>query len=287
MVIDVATARGSDIDVGDLVTVTTEASAATDFEVVGLASFGEEDDLGGATLALFDLKTMQELLGKPGQMDGVVALAAPGTDVPSLITRVDAALPDGAVAQSGQSAAEERSAELHESLSFLFTFLLVFAIVALFVGTFIIYNTFRIVVAQRTKELALLRAIGASRRQVMANVIVEAGIVGVISSIVGILVGLGLAVVLREGLSAAGINLPADNLVLSVGTVVAALTVGMGTTVVSALVPAYRASKVPPVAAMRPDAAVRDELDDVVPQLVEARRANVEAADAAGKTVEV
>ena len=134
-------------------------------------------------------------------------------------------------------------------------FLLIFAFIALFVGSFVIFNTFSITVAQRLRELALLRAVGASRRQVTASVLGESLVIGVLASTAGVIAGIGLAVVLKAGLSALGFDLPATGLVVSMRTVAVGLITGTVITAISAISPARRASRIPPVAAMQDVAA--------------------------------
>ena len=156
---------------------------------------------------------------------------------------------------SGQAVTAEGQQTIHQALSFISVFLLVFAFIALFVGSFVIFNTFSIIVAQRLRELALLRAVGASRRQVMASVLGESLVIGVVASVAGVVAGIGLAVVLKAGLAALGFDLPATGLVVSPRTVIVGLLAGTLITVVSAISPALRAARIPPVTAMQDVAA--------------------------------
>src|SRR4029077_19578916 len=146
---------------------------------------------------------------------------------------------------------DEQSKALKEGLGFFRITLLVFAFIALFVGAFIIFNTFSIIVAQRSKEMALLRAIGAGRRQVLDSVIVEAFLVGLFASAVGILVGIGIAVGLKALLKAFGIDLPSTGLKLEPRTIWVSLIVGTLVTIASSVVPARRASRIAPIEALR------------------------------------
>jgi len=255
VVIDAASAEDGEYVVGDLVPIVSQTAPQREYELVGIAGFGEADNLGGATFALFDLATIQDLLDLDGQVDGAVVQATAGTDVDALVDRVAPVLPEGARALSAQSAAEEQAAEFQDALSFFNNFLLVFAFVALFVGAFIIYNTFRIVIAARLREMALMRAIGSTRSQVIRTVLTEATIIGLASSLIGIIAGIGLAFGLRAALAGFGIDLPSTGLVLEPRTIVVGLVVGGVVTVASALFPAIRASRIPPVAAMRIEAA--------------------------------
>src|SRR6266536_3555364 len=167
------------------------------FTISGIVGFGEADNLGGATLAVFDLKTAQQVLNRPGQFDEIDVVAQPGTSDTQLRERIAAAVPAKYEAVTGSDQAKRSADEINKSLSFFTTALLAFAGVALFVGAFLIFNTFSIIVAQRTREMALLRCLGASRRQVLGSVLLEAGIVGVAASLVGLGLGLVLAVGLR------------------------------------------------------------------------------------------
>ena len=253
VVIDATTAVGNDFAIGDSISIVSPTEPATPYLLVGIAGFGEEDNLGGATSALFDLPTLQAILGREEQLTGASIQVVPGADVDVVITRLEPSLPEGARAISGQTAAEEQAAAVQEGLAFFNTFLLSFGFIALFVGTFTIANTFRIIVTQRTRELALLRALGASARQVNRMVLIEAVVIGVVASVVGVVVGLGLALVLKAGLEGFGLTLPSESLTLQPRTIVVALVVGIGVTVISAVLPARRASRVAPMAALRED----------------------------------
>ena len=168
-----------------------------------------------------------------------------------LAANIQKVVPPDVEVLTGQQITKENQNDIKQGLRFFNMFLLVFAGVAVFVGMFIIYNTFSILVAQRGRELALLRAIGASRRQVLGSVLLEGVAVGLIASIVGLALGILVAMGLTSLLGALGIDLPSGSLVLLPRTVIVSLIVGVGITVVSALVPARRASRIPPVAAMR------------------------------------
>ena len=253
VVIDATTVADSNFALGDSVSIVAPTGPATSYTLVGIAGFGEEDNLGGATSALFDLRTAQSILGREGQLTGASIRVTPGDDVDDIIARLEPSLPEGARAISGQTAAEEQAGEVQEGLAFFNTFLLSFGFIALFVGTFTIANTFRIIVTQRTRELALLRALGASARQVNRMVLIEAVIIGTVASVAGIVVGLGLALLLKVGLEVFGLALPSVSLTLQPRTIFVALIVGIGVTVISAVLPARRASRVAPMAALRTD----------------------------------
>jgi putative ABC transport system permease protein len=219
--------------------------------VVGVAGFGEQDSLGGAGFVLFELGVLQEQLDAVGKLDTIDVAAAPGVPVDELVERIGSVLPEGTEALSSQNVAQEQAAQFQEALGFFNTFLLVFAGISLFVSTFIIQNTFRIVVAQRTQELALLRAVGADGGQVTRMVLTEAAVVGLVASAIGLALGLGLAVAVRWLISGLGVSLPEGDLVVEPRTLLVAAAVGLAVTLISAVLPALRAARVPPVAAMR------------------------------------
>ena len=222
-----------------------------EWTVVGVAGFGDQDSLGGAGFVLFELGELQDQLDAIGELDTIDVAAAPDVEVDVLVERITSVLPEGTEAVSSQSVAQEQAAQFQEALGFFNTFLLVFAGISLFVSTFIIQNTFRIVVAQRTQELALLRAVGAGGGQVTRMVLTEAALVGLLASAIGLLVGLGLALAVRWLIDRLGVSLPEGDLVVEPRTLLVAAGVGLVVTLISAVLPALRAARVPPVAAMR------------------------------------
>jgi putative ABC transport system permease protein len=248
--VDAGTAEDHDLSVGQRVRVTT-TTAAEEFTISGIVKFDTSDSLLGATLALFDLPTAQRLFDRAGEFDFIYVKADEGVRPDQLASRVSAVLPQGYEAITGATAAKEQQDQVNEGLGFLRTGLLVFGFVALFVGAFIIFNTFNIVVTQRSRELALFRALGASRAQVTASVLVEAVVVGLVASIVGVGVGVLLAVGLKALLGGVGLKLPAASLVVEPRTVVVALVLGTAITVAAGLAPARRGSRVAPVEALR------------------------------------
>ena len=247
--IDATTFRTKGFHLGDRVTILS-AHAPRQFTIVGSLGFGSQDNLAGATFAIFDGPTAQALVGQPGQWDTIEVAAQPGVSAADLTQRIADVLPAQYEAVTAASVAANTAKSIEHNISMFTTFLLVFAGIALFVGAFIIFNTFSILVTQRTRELALLRAVGASRRQVTWSVIGEAGIVGVLASIAGIGAGALLALGMQALFKAIGFGLPTSSLQLLPRTVVISLIVGSVVTLVSAIVPALRASRVAPVTAM-------------------------------------
>ena len=254
VVIDQGSAKQAGFEVGDRTTVTTQ-SGVQPVEIVGIATFGGEDSRAGATFAMFTLDAAQAYLTAPGKVDAIKVTAEDGVRDEQLVERIAQVVPDQAEVLTGAEITAEDQADIKEGLGFFNTFLLTFALIALFVGSFIIYNSFSILVAQRSRDMALLRAVGASRRQVLGSVLLEAVAVGAIASLVGLAAGVGVAAGLKALLTGMGIDIPAGAIVVSSGTVVTSLLAGLGVSLASALFPARRASKVPPIAAMR-DVAV-------------------------------
>lgn len=248
--LDRKTAERLGFEIGDTLQIVIFGPPES-FTLVGLAGFGEADNLGGAGFALFDVPTAQRIFGSGDAFDTIDVAAIPGVAPEVLVERLQPILPDKVEAVTAQSVAEEQATAFKEGLGFFNTFLLVFAGIALFVGTFIIQNTFRIIVAQRTRELALFRALGATSRQVTGMVLTEAAIVGIVASGLGLLFGVVLANVLALAYEFFGGDLPEAALEVRLRTVLVAIAVGVVVTLLSALLPARKAASVPPVAAMR------------------------------------
>jgi putative ABC transport system permease protein len=220
------------------------------FTITGLARFGTANNLAGATLAAFDIPTAQRLLGEVGKFDSINVITQPGADKATVQRAIAHALPRGEEVVTGQTVINEATNSIGQALGFLNTALLVFAFIALFVGGFTILNTFSIIVGQRTRELALLRIVGASRRQVFRSVLLEAAIVGLVSSLIGLGLGVLAALGLEALLSGFGVTLPSGPLAFEARTVIVCLVVGVGVTLVSAISPARRAVRIAPVAAV-------------------------------------
>jgi len=243
--LDRGLAEQLDADVGDVVPIETHRGVR-EATVVGVAGFGTADSPLGAHYVLFDLATAERELAEAGQVDGIGVLAAPGVGQDELRDDLAAALRREPVeVVTGAAYTQETQDDLAEQFRFFRIVLLVFAVLAVVVGAFVIYTSFSFIVAQRQRQIALLRAIGASRRQVLGSVVLESLTVGVVASLAGYLVGLGLA----AGLSGLLVEDPAP---LTVRPLSLALALGVGivVTLLSAVVPAWRAANVPPVAAL-------------------------------------
>jgi putative ABC transport system permease protein len=249
VVMDQGTAQKYGFKVGDRVKVLLQGPTRT-FTIVGVARFGTANNLAGATLAAFDLPTAQRLLGQVGKFNAINIVASPGANKNQVQHSIAEVLPPGVEVVTGQTVINEATSQISSALGFFSTALLVFAFIALFVGGFTILNTFSIIVGQRTRELALLRIVGASRRQVFRSVLLEAGIVGLVSSLIGIGLGVLAAVGLEALLSGFGITLPSGSIVFEPRTLIVGLLVGVGVTVVAAISPARRAVRIAPVAAV-------------------------------------
>jgi putative ABC transport system permease protein len=255
VVINRGAAEDASLRVGD--TATVQVPAPVEATVVGIATFGDEESQGGTTYAAFTLEAAQRhVTGGDERISSVLVEAAPGVSQEELVARIEPLVPEGAEALTGAELADDLIDDVNsEFLGTLRTFLTVFAGIAVLVATFSIYNTFSIIVAQRTREMALLRAVGAGRRQVLASMVGEAVAVGVVASVAGAAAGLAVAGLLKGMFDAFGFGLPAGGLVVTGGAVAVSLIVGIVATLVAATAPAVRASRIAPLAALR-DAAV-------------------------------
>ncbi|MFF3312348.1 ABC transporter permease [Streptomyces sp. NPDC002952] len=247
--LDQDSATKGEYEVGDTVRVATNGPVK-EYTLAGVFTTEDGAVNAGGSLVLFDTAVAQKLYLQPGYYQDVTIAAEPGASDAKLLDAVRPLLPKDSEAQTGRELADKQAKDIESGLSSLNKMLLAFAAIALFVGVFLIANTFTMLVAQRTKELALLRAVGASRRQVKRSVILEAMIVGVIASVVGFALGIGLATGLRSAMGSFGAKVPAGPLIVSPTAVLSALGVGVLITVLAAWLPARRAAKIPPVAAM-------------------------------------
>jgi putative ABC transport system permease protein len=255
LVIDQASLEDQGWALGDTVDVLAK-EATTPMTIVGSTSFGGAKGFPGFTAIATDAPTAQAMFAQPRAYDAIVVAAEEGTTPEALTARIEDEIgtPELEIV-TGDADTADKQAEFREDMSFFSTFLMAFAAIALFVGMFIIYNTFSIIVAQRMREMALLRAVGASRRQVLRAVLLESAMIGAIASAVGLGAGVLMSFGLRGLLAAAGLELPSGDVVITSGTIWTAFIVGMTVTMVSSLGPALRASRIAPIAALR-DAAI-------------------------------
>ncbi|MFJ8506691.1 ABC transporter permease [Streptomyces avermitilis] len=248
--LDAKTAERAGYKVGDTVRLSVDGPVLTP-KVTGIFTTDDGNVAAGGSLALFDTATAQQLFHKAGEYDEIDVKAASGTSQIALRNALDEVVPkDVASTTTGKQLADDQATQIASAMSGMKTGLLVFAGIALFVGTFIIANTFTMLVAQRTKELALLRAVGASRRQVTRSVLIEAFVVGAVAAVTGLAAGIGIGAGMRSLMGTLGATVPDGPLVVSPGTVATALLVGILITMLAAWLPGRRAAKIPPVAAM-------------------------------------
>ena len=250
VVMDVLTAENHNFSVGDRVTVLAGATPAS-FTIVGIAEFANVGAPGGATFALFEFRTAQALLDSKGEVDLINVVIENNFDINDVkndITNLDS---ENLNVINAQEAAAEQADSIKQGLDFFNTILNVFAGIAIFVGAFIIQNTFRILLLQRTKELSLLRALGTSKRQIYRLVISESLFMSIIGSGLGIALGIGLAVAVKEGLQYFEFGLPDGPLVLTTEAAITGLIIGITVTIFSSLLPARKASQVSPMEAIR------------------------------------
>lgn len=259
LAIDRTTADKQDLKPGDELGVSGQGGTRT-FTITGVARFGEVNSLGGATIGLFDIPTAQKLLGKEGRFDTISVAAASGVTDAQLKQGLKEIVGREAAVRTGDEQAATQSKELEEATSFIRYFLLAFGFIALGVGAFVIYNTLTITIAQRVRELATLRALGASGRQVRRSVLIEGLALGVIASVVGLVLGYFLAKGLSAAFVALGIDLPKTDQVVKPRTIIASLAIGIVVTAVASIAPARRATRISPIAAMQEGAKLPAKL---------------------------
>jgi putative ABC transport system permease protein len=250
IVIDKHSADQARFAVGDQTTVLS-IGGPRPATIVGIARFGAADTSGSQAVVLFDDATAQSVLGAPGQLDGIAVTAQDGVSPETLVANLAPIVGSDDEVLTGAQLTQANQRRLHKDIAAFGTFMMVFAGIALFVGAFIINNTFAILVSQRTRQLALLRAIGASARQVRRAVLIEAALIGLTASAIGLGVGFVVARSLLTLMRAIGLQVPPGSTVVTLSTVVVAVAAGFIVTLVSAVLPSRQASKVPPVAAMR------------------------------------
>jgi putative ABC transport system permease protein len=255
VVIDKQTAGRAGYEVGDRIRVAGKEDA-TEYELVGIATLGDVDSFGGASIALLTLDEVRRVTRKQGKFDQISVAAAPGVTSEELTRRLDKALPASVEAETGAENTQSQKDDVGEFISILKTAMLIFSGVSLFVAAFLIFNTFSITVAQRTREFSMLRTIGASRRQLVRTVVVEAAAIGLLASVLGLLAGIGFAPAINALFQALEIDLPNEGSVVATRTIVLAFAIGIGLTVLASLIPALRITRVPPVAGLREGAVL-------------------------------
>ncbi len=249
--VDLATANATKYHVGDVAPVLS-LLPRSDYRIVGTFTVAGNVNEGGASLVMFTSAQAQKVMGQPGKFNSISVAATGGESATQLRDRIARVLPPGLQAVTGTQQANDSANQIKQGFSFFGTFLLVFAGVALFVGAFIIFNTFTMLIAQRQRELAMLRSLGASRRQVIGSVLAEASAVGLVAATAGLGFGLLIALGLRALVGHLGGGpLPSSALVVGPRTYISAYAVGIVVTALAALVPARRAARIPPVAAIQ------------------------------------
>ena len=255
VVIDNGVAKNDDYKVGDRISVSAEGPTRQ-FRISGVAKFGSVDSIGGATFAVFDVPTAQDVLGKNGELDQIFMAAKQGVSDGALAKEAEPLLPSSAEVRTGAEQSKADAKETNDSFAFIQYFLLAFAAIALIVGSFVIFNTLSMTLAQRVRELATLRTLGASRKQVMRAVLLEGFITGLFAAVVGLFLGFLLAKGLDAVFKAIGVDLPSQGMVLATRTVIVSLVIGVGITVLATISPARKATRIPPIAAVREGATL-------------------------------
>jgi putative ABC transport system permease protein len=255
VVIDQGTAEDQGWTIGDRIRAAAEGPARQ-FTVSGIARMGDVQSLGGATLAVFDVSTAQQLLNKEGQLDTIFLASDQGVTPEQLTANIEPLLPRSAQVRTGDEQASADSSGISEGVDFIRYFLLAFAAISLAVGSFVIYNTLTITLAQRVREFATLRTLGASRKQIMRSVLLEGFALGVLASVIGLFGGVALAKGLSAVFDAMDLSMPQAGLVLATRTIVVSLALGVGITMLATIIPARRAMAIPPIAAVREGATL-------------------------------
>jgi putative ABC transport system permease protein len=254
VVIDANTANDSGYAVGDEIGVAA-LGPVKQYEITGIARFGSLDSLGGATFAVFDVPTAQALFEKEGHFDSISVAATEGTTPEQLVRALEPLVPASAEVKTGAAQASADAESTNEGIAIITYILLGFGGIALFVGAFVIFNTLSITVAQRTREFATLRTLGGSRRQVLWSVVIEGFLIGLLASLIGLFLGLGVGKGMNALFVSFGLDLPQAGTVFATRTIVVSLLVGTSITVLASIVPALRATRVPPISAVREGSA--------------------------------
>ena len=270
VVVDKGTAQNNGLDVGETVGVAARGPVRQ-YRITGIARYGTVDSIGGSTIAVFDVPTAQALLGKRGQYDTILVAARDGVSPEQLVRELRPIVPAAAQVKTGQQQADANAKDTQEQSKFVQYFLLGFGFIALGVGAFVIFNTLSITLAQRIRELATLRTLGASKRQVKRSVLTEGLVMGVFASLVGLVLGVALAKGLNLLFEAFGVDLPSASMVVEPRTIIVALALGIVVTLIASISPARRATQIAPVAALREGATL--------PPRLGSRRPSVPARD--------
>lgn len=253
--IDAGSADKEHYKVGDKVVVST-LGKKHDYTVTGTTTFGGEDSLGFASVAVWDLKTAQTLLDREGRYDSIALKAKSGTSTAELIKAIKPVIPHNLQVKDSDQQAKDNAKDVNKGMGMIRNVLLGFAGISLLVGAFVIFNTLSITVAQRTREFATLRTLGASRKQVLRSVRLEGLVIGLVASSIGLVLGYGLARGMVSLFAALGVELPDAATVVAGHTIIVSLLVGTGVTLLATIIPARRATRVPPIAAVREGATL-------------------------------
>ncbi|HWH94149.1 MAG TPA: FtsX-like permease family protein [Baekduia sp.] len=246
-----ATAENNGFKVGDKIQIQDEAPKKT-YTISGIVTIAGVDTFGGGVIAVMTLPEAQRMTGHENSFDEIEVAAKPGVTAQQLKSRIAQVVPKQVEVRTGSEQADKQTKDIKTGfLDFLRTALLAFAGISLFVGAFLIFNTFSITVAQRTREFALLRVLGAKRKQLMRSVLAEGLVLGVVGSAAGLVLGIGVAAGLKALFKAVGADMPSTSTVIETRTIVVSLLVGTIVTLISTLAPAIRATRVPPLAALR------------------------------------
>jgi putative ABC transport system permease protein len=253
--IDERTSENQHFGVGDTISVATDQGIRT-FGITGVARFSSSASIGASTIAIFDVPTAQELFNKEGKFDEVQVAAKQGVTAQKVTAEIRPLLPPTAKVKTAAAQTQEAVDDVNEGVGIFQKILLAFGFIALFVGAFVIANTLSITIAQRMREFATLRTIGGSRRQVLRSVMIEALVVGIMASLIGLFLGLAIAKGLNALFSALGVEFPQGGTVFASRTIIVSLLVGTIVTLLASLRPAIKATRVPPIAAVREGAAL-------------------------------
>ena len=255
VVIDKQTADRAEYKIGDKVKVVGKEPARS-YDLVGIVTLGSVDSFGGSSIAVFTLPEAQRITRKEGKFDQISVAADEGVGPTALRRSLTSNLPKTVEAETGEENTESQKADVDEFINILRTALLIFAGVSLFVASFLIFNTFSITVAQRTREFAMLRTLGASRRQLVTSVVLEAFVLGLFASVIGLLLGIAFAPGINALFQALEIDLPNEGTVIAARTIILSLVLGTLLTVLASLIPALRVTRVPPVTGLREGAVL-------------------------------